>query len=543
MTAAFTYAAIYQVDAVCRTPLRTGGMDRDPEQVLRDRDGNALIQGSSLAGALRSWLEAGPDRALAGVLFGCQKQAGRLTVSDGTFEQGVGQQTRSRLSIDPATAVGVDGKKFDVAHIPRKTGFQFTLTWLGRAEETDELAVVERLLSAMDAGAIRLGAQKSNGFGQLSLTVKRCLFDLTNKEDRRAWLADEWEWKTLSLPQLESAQGVVFTVTGRADNILVKTARVVGEKGGSYTSNLAEGGRAILPGSSIKGAVRGRAEYIAKVLGLDSRFTDRYFGRSARAGDNGLPSLVWFEDAELSGRKKKVSRIRVDRFTGSVQRGALFTEEPISTGLTLRITAPEEPALCGLLLYALRDLGLGLYSLGSGWAIGRGQVAVKGIYAAAPDGRRAALAFDGEGGITQEDPSGLFRTWLEALEETRMKVDSDSTQVDRALERGLAMPWAMIRSFSQVTLGPTPRSVDLDELLEARFFSPEAEVRIFRGESGLQTACVEAEEGDVTLERRCGHLNALFGSAVTMRSTLGFDEDGQAYVANTRLTGWEGGEA
>lgn len=419
-----TMAAAYQVEAVCRTPLRTGGTEGDPERVLRDRDGAAFLQGSSLAGAFRGWLEAAGDRTMADSLLGTAEQAGRLILSDGRFDVGANQYTRPRLRIDSTSATGADGGKFDVAHMGRGARLQFSLIWMGGPAERDrELAAVERLLSALNAGAIRLGAQKSNGFGQLSLTVKRRLFDLTVEKDRRAWLADQWDGEPLKLNPFTLDSGVRFTVTGRADNLLVKAAPVTGERDeqqGAYTPNLSEGGQALLPGSSIKGAVRARAAYIAKVLGLGDEFTEQYFGRDAGTGDNGLPGLVQFEDAPLSSdHKKKVRRIRIDRFTGGVQRAGLFTEEPISTDLELHMTAPEEPALCGLLLYALRDLGLGLYNLGSGWAIGRGQVAVEEIRATAPGGRSAALRFDGQGGLTQDDPSGLLGGWLMALEEVR----------------------------------------------------------------------------------------------------------------------------
>lgn len=423
MSVTAAMAAVYQVEAVCRTPLRTGGTEGDPERVLRDWDGAAFLQGSSLAGAFRGWLEAAGERTMADSLLGNAEQTGRLILSDGRFDAGANQYTRPRLRIDSASATGADGGKFDLAHMGRGSRLRFSLIWMGGPEERDrELTAVERLLSALDAGAIRLGAQKSNGFGQLSLTVKRRLFDLTEEKDRRAWLADQWDGEPLKLNSCTLDSRVRFTVKGRADNFLVKAAPVTGERDeeqGAYTPNLSEGGQALLPGSSIKGAVRARAEYIARLLELDEGFTDRYFGRSAAEGDNGLPGLVQFEDALLSSEhKKKVRRIRIDRFTGGVQRAGLFTEEPISTELELRIAAPEEPALCGLLLYALRDLGLGLYNLGSGWAIGRGQVAVEEIRAAAPDGRSSALSF-GEGGLTQDDPSGLLAGWLTALEEVR----------------------------------------------------------------------------------------------------------------------------
>lgn len=420
MEAVFTYAAAYQAEAVCRTPLRTGGMDGDPEQVLRSRNGQAFVQGASLAGAMKDYLAAASGPAVAEVIFGNQDGAGHLIVSDALFDQTAEQYTRPRLRVNSNTASADEGGKFDMAHIGAGAKLRFSVTWLGIAESAkQELPIVEQMLAAMDAGAIRLGAQKSNGFGQLTLKVRKRAFDLTDAGDRQAWLSDQWEGQPLPLPKVEQKREVIFTVEGRSENILVKSAPEKDDQTSTYTPNLSEGGRNVLPGSSIKGAVRARAEYISKVLGLKKDLVKQYFGREAQNDDNGLPGQVRFQDALLSDQKKRISRIRIDRFTGGVFRGGLFTEEPISTGLTLRITAPNEPEICGLLLYALRDLGLGLYNLGSGWAIGRGQVSVERIQAVAPDGQAASLCTDGQGGMKLEDPSGLFRGWLERLEGMR----------------------------------------------------------------------------------------------------------------------------
>ena len=416
MGARFTCTAVYQVEAVCRTPLRTGGAEGEVDQVLRRRDGTAFVQGASLAGALRGYLE----KPLAEALFGSQDRAGRLIVSDALFDREADQFTRPRLRIDPVPATGVDGGKFDVAHMGAGSRLSFTLVWQGFPEQRGELDEVERLLGAMDAGLVRRGAQKSKGFGLLSLAVKRRLFDLTEPAGRRAWLMEDWEGEAVPLPAVEDTQRVVFTVTGRVGSLLVKGAPEVMEDGTRFTPSLAEGGRGILPGSSVKGAVRARVTYIAKILGLGQDAVDRCFGCMADRGeDGGLAGRVFFEDAVLSGQKQKIRRIRIDRFTGGVQRQGLFTEEPLSALLTLRVTAPEEPVACALLVYALRDLGLGLYHLGSGWAIGRGRVEVEQIEIAAPGGRQAALRFDERGQITAEDREGLLKRWLEALEEVR----------------------------------------------------------------------------------------------------------------------------
>ena len=426
MNATFTRAVRYWVEAVCLTPLRTGGADGAVETVLRDWEGRPFVQGTSLAGALRGWLE-GRDPDQAETLFGSQRQSGSLMVSDGIFGVTAEQQSRPRLRINGITGTADDVGKFDVAHIAAGTKLAFTLTWLGDEGMMGQTGAVEQMLSALHAGEIRLGAQKSNGFGRVSLTVKKRSYRMEDGADRAAWLEDREDGTALTLPELTLGDQVVFTLTGRADSILVKAgAREMrsGPKSGNrnVTVPLRENGRAILPGSSVKGAVRARAEAIAQLLGLEKDVTDALFGRMGRRDadgenqGNGLPGKVRFEDAVLSGQGREISRIRINRFTGGVIRQGLFVEEPLQSEVTLRITLPEgEHMGCGLLLYALRDLGLGLYNLGSGGAVGRGFLAVDTIRARTPSGTEACLRFDRDRSCTMEDPSGLFAQWLGAV--------------------------------------------------------------------------------------------------------------------------------
>lgn len=120
---------------------------------------------------------------------------------------------------------------------------------------------------------------------------------------------------------------------------------------------------------------------------------------------------------------------------------------------------------------------------------------------------------------------------------------TERMDVNAALERGLVLPFALVRSLSRVALGPTPESVDRLELLEARFFDGREEIRIFRDEAGLQAVRLRSEAGDAALEQDLGLMNPMFGKTLRVRRVLEFDEDGQAYIAQTMLTGWEGGDA
>jgi len=420
--ATFTYAVRYWVTATCETPLRSGGTDGDTESVLRRRNGQALLQGASLAGALREWLIGCAPAGLVERLFGSQAGGGRLVVSDGNFSSESDMQIRPRVRVDSAAGCA-DSKgkgKFDLAHMAAGSKLTFCLVWMGSGVDEEELDAVERMLSALHSGEILLGAQKTNGFGRVSLDVIKQTYNLKNAVDRAMWRDEGKGGNHLTLKQHQNTKYAKFTVTGTTAGLLVKSASPLHDKMGSLIENLEENGKAILPGSSIKGAVRARAEAIAGLIGLGREVTERIFGRGAQNGDNGQAGLVRFEDAILPEQTQHVVRIHIDRFTGGVIKNSLFQEETHSGELTLKISVPvNQPVACALILFALRDLGLGLYTLGSGWAVGRGRVDVREITVQTPEGDVAALRFNGDGDCSVEDSRDVLKTWISALEEAK----------------------------------------------------------------------------------------------------------------------------
>ena len=57
---------------------------------------------------------------------------------------------------------------------------------------------------------------------------------------------------------------------------------------------------------------------------------------------------------------------------------------------------------------------------------------------------------------------------------------------EQALKEGMQLPFALIRTWEQVCLGPTPAQSPAPEtLLEARFFDGDREIRLFRPEEAL----------------------------------------------------------
>ena len=116
-------------------------------------------------------------------------------------------------------------------------------------------------------------------------------------------------------------------------------------------------------------------------------------------------------------------------------------------------------------------------------------------------------------------------------------------EVNEALTFGMTLPYALIRSLSSVSLGPTPGEPPaLDELLEVRFFDEKQEVRLFRRSGALCTAHIVCKEDGLWVDKTYEIENKVLGGQVAVRHFLAFDEDGQCSISTSCLTGWKDGK-
>ncbi|MCD7886652.1 MAG: hypothetical protein LUG44_03390 [Clostridiales bacterium] len=174
---------------------------------------------------------------------------------------------------------------------------------------------------------------------------------------------------------------------------------------------------------------------IAGFKGVSQETLDQAFGRAAEQDapdaeptekDNGLAGKVFFSDVNLeqdtegNSNAQKLTRIRIGRVTGGTVPGALFFRSPLSSRkVVFTVSVPEDQKeVRALLLYALRDLGLGLYNLGSGYAVGRGYVNVEKIEVSDSDGQKAAVTFQ-KGQAHTEGSAKLLQDILNSLEVKR----------------------------------------------------------------------------------------------------------------------------
>ncbi|MBI1766354.1 MAG: hypothetical protein HYR56_33525 [Acidobacteria bacterium] len=409
----------------------------------------ALIPGASLAGALRNFLRewqwgyelAHPSRSeqedfkdgaqyeseiLAGRLFGGHRgykdgEQSPLIVDDAYSSPPAQIEWRDGVAIDAETRTATDEKKFDYQLLPAGTefGLRFELLLDKHANlNQDRLCALTLALRGLGTGEIRLGARKRRGFGCCEVRqweVTR--YELNKPAELVAWLAAEHpEWVKarpkptsgsdiagllgVSLDELQSVKDLRESFEIDASlavdgSLLVRSGFDEQDRGPDtvhmQTHNPRTGKRqAVLPGTSVAGALRQRAQRIANTLaGADERkregvqaFINEIFGpHEIKDAKQARASRVLVNEEFVNGGQSLVqTRIKIDRFTQGTIEAALLEEAPHFGGqanLKLKlhlIPNDQSEAEIGLLLLVLKDLWLGDLPLGGASSVGRGRL-------------------------------------------------------------------------------------------------------------------------------------------------------------------------
>lgn len=392
----YDHIVSYQITAVCREPLHVGGNDGRTGGILVHPVKNIpFIQATGLAGAMRDYLADEPE--LQKQLFGSSADGGdngsKVRISDAFFTGNVvDTELRPRVKINRETGTGQSaqtkggqnwsGQKFETESVAAGSEFKFTLYLYEREHEYE--SAVERILGALHAGNIQLGGQKSNGCGYIAFRqILKADYDMTKAEDRKLWAGESKTGQSILEPLKQQIstldQRIHFELLGEADSeILVKSIAVrdYGEEAPDAEQMRTADGRLLIPATSIKGVVRSQMEKIAKFRQLPETEIEAIFGKNAEKDEKGFLGCIHFFDTILDGgERSSQKRIHIDKFTGGVMYGGLFSETPAYGKLQIRVDLEDEnKKAAGLLLMALRDLGLGILPLGSGSSIGRGYI-------------------------------------------------------------------------------------------------------------------------------------------------------------------------
>lgn len=425
VTRPFYCLARVTLEALSAHGIHSGQGDSTHDVLLvRDANGLPALPGSSLAGVLRHAYRERHGQKAAGRLFGqlgAEAQPSWLSVAWGlvhdsrnhpcegllddsalkdpllTLLQDSKPLVRQRVRLDH-TGAASDGGKFDVTLIP--AGVRYTC-WLGYWCDDSEEARLhwQQLLALLSDEPLLLGHGTRSGNGHFRVQeLLQARWDLRSAEGRQAYVnrprsrRDSQGLQPLPVVAGQTSLHVELTLQAEAGWHIGGGERSLNEHeklpallpqhefSVQWQNDQAQLGEHyhLLPGSALKGALRHRVAYHYRCLtgdfaGMGSDPAPeacpavvQLFGTAEE--DHGVAGLLLFEDLRLKGDSTVLMHNRIDRFTGGVINGALFSEEVLwQTPLTVCIGTLHPQRLSEVDSVARQALQRALEDLASGW--------------------------------------------------------------------------------------------------------------------------------------------------------------------------------
>lgn len=377
-------------DLILKSPLLIGdgaGETADnfrDVHVLKNRQGKPFIPGTSFCGVLREWLETvAPDSVEE--IFGDNDAMQSSIQLDDIALADCEIIARDGVRIDNATGAGVDGGKYDFEVVERGAKGQLNLLINLRGRHSVEKIsnVVARLLKKLQDG-IQLGAMTSKGFGLATVeNLTANFYDFRDKADVIAWLTDKTPTKKITPTDAETSAKNDFVVDAEFifnSSFIIRDYDATEKlKDTTITAaSLKSRKEFVIPGTSLKGVLRHRADYIFDKLKLDKTFLEKLMGTTERKS-----RFIVAESYVAPKNFAEVAHTRnkIDRFTGGTLQGTLFTTKPAyqknlgEPTLKLHFEIRDAKDFeAGLALFLLRDLWLGRVAIGGEKSVGRGTV-------------------------------------------------------------------------------------------------------------------------------------------------------------------------
>ncbi|MGH3902437.1 MAG: RAMP superfamily CRISPR-associated protein [Pseudonocardiaceae bacterium] len=372
----------------------------------RDPDGAVALPGSTAAGSLRTHCVDWPG--LPDGLFGGEPGAEEKVASP---VQVLGVRCHGAVpAVESAVRVAIDRHRgaaqvhalFTVEQLPAGTEFDIHLRWDGAGTALDSF------LDAVRAWRPRIGRGVTTGSGSCAVTgLAWDTYDLTKADRLLAWLAVEG-------PETYPQPTEVLAVSSSPDpEIDVQLDIVDGlHIGSGVPSQLPDHDSEValvvqrhdvphVPGSSLKGVLRSRVEYICRVLGQPACADARcgacrachLFGWSPRSGADpelgGARAAVAIPDAKIDAADVEVRHhVALDRVTGGARSGLLYAQQVVVAGnfrLRVEPLRPLTDVELALLRASVADLHDGLVGVGAAATRGLGTVRVNDATWVPPD--------------------------------------------------------------------------------------------------------------------------------------------------------------
>ncbi len=411
-----------------------GSGDKSDLDVLRDSDGKPFIPATSFVGVLKHAIGSPDDsdyKQFSKKFWGfsenedghqstfrcsdlliCKDKSPKITIRDG-------------IKIDSKTGLVENKKKYDYEIVERGEIFDLRMEF---SYKDDDKTFVKRMIATMCSllknEKIQIGSKTNSGLGVIILEDEKLYaFDFSKKTDVFYWLTQNLSEKNHEPKLLETPfqiKGRYFTIDA---TFQLKNSLIIR----SYSDDpempdavhIQSLGKPVLTGTSLKGAIRARAERIVNTvntLGKSDSIIKKLFGDvEDEKHSKGIKGKIQVKECILPKFVSELqTRIKIDRFTGGTVDSALFdtmplfsTSNPKEEVINITVCVRDyEDYEAGLLLLVLKDLWTGDLAVGGEKNVGRGVF----------EGVNAFIKFDGDEVFIDKDLSRISTENREKLQ-------------------------------------------------------------------------------------------------------------------------------
>lgn len=390
------------VKLVSPISISNGENENTDSDIILNRKGEFFIPGSSLAGAFRSYL--GVEKNKDCIYGFAEQENGRMSsiyISD-LFFLNMNTTKSVRDGVKLSSNKTVDNK-FDMEIIePGIDGVIKLEIVVREGDSYDYDAEITRIVSGLQSGEIRIGANKNRGFGRIEVSgIYERTFD---KNTRTEWITfcktadctkrekyvpyDEW----IKERPIGGSRYVKASLSLKLRGG-ISIRKYSAKPGKADYEHITCNGKPVIPGTSWNGAIRSDVIRILNSLGIKDKnkvdnIINQWFGyvhvkKSEDEAEKASQSKIVISESIIEGAKPvPMTRNKINRFTAD---GSLYSEISYFDGKTnLEFMVKKDEgsnykALLGMMMLVSSNISKGYVAVGGQVGIGRG------IFSADPD--------------------------------------------------------------------------------------------------------------------------------------------------------------
>ncbi len=352
--------------------------------VILDKDEKPFIPATSFIGVLRHYIKSDDITENQKETFWgfTRVHQSSILCSDLSCINKFTIKIRDGIRIDNTKGIVKDTGKYDYQIIERGAKFNLNIE-VSYSDKKFIHRMITTICQELERENIRIGAKTNNGLGKMRLNKKELYdFDFSKKEDVLRWLKSDFSKKSVISETPFTIKSEHFSIDATFDlksSLIIRSYSDDPEKPDAV--HIKSNGENVLTGSSLKGAIRARAERIINTLGKPVDIIEKLFGNvdDEKRSTKARKGKIRVEEVILPKFISEVNnRIKIDRFTGGTIESALFDTMPVYTDFkdkvrNVKITINKyEPYEAGLILLVLKDLWTGDLAVGGEKNIGRG---------------------------------------------------------------------------------------------------------------------------------------------------------------------------